>query len=181
MQRRFQLNPTILAVSIFFHIIAAVLWIGGLLLTLILVWPEVNRALKENPALYALMNRLRQRFTPINNLALVVLVVTGMMQMSADSNYDGVMQITNTWSQVILLKHVAFAGMVICGALLQFGVSPAIERVSLLIDRTKADDPRLQSAHAEWAQLRRREVLLTMVNAGLGVLILAFSAWAVVL
>jgi uncharacterized membrane protein len=164
-------NQTTLAVSLFFHITATTLWIGGLFLTLILVWPEVRRSLAESPALYTLLSRLRKRFAPLSNLALVVLVITGMFQMSADPNYDGLMQFENEWSRVLLLKHLAIVGMVICGALLQFGVTPALERASLLAERGKGDP-------AEWDKLRRREVRLTWVNAGLGALVLAFSVYA---
>lgn len=172
MERRlFRLTQTILAVSLFFHLCATVIWVGGLLLTLILVWPEVNRTLRENPALYALLSRLRKRFSVYGNLALAVLLITGMTQMAGDPNYDGLMQFNNDWSRVILLKHIAILGMVVCGAGLQFGVAPALERATLLVERGKADG-------IEWGKLRRREVLLTRVNAALGVLVLAFSAWA---
>jgi uncharacterized membrane protein len=165
------LTQTILAISLFFHITATVIWIGGLLLTLILVWPEVNRTLRENAALYTLLSRLRKRFNVYGNLALAVLLITGMTQMAGDPNYDGLMQFDNDWSRVILLKHIAIVGMVICGALLQFGVTPALERATLLLERGKANGD-------EWGKLRRREVTLTRINAALGVLVLAFSAWA---
>lgn len=165
------MNQTILAVSLFFHITATTFWIGGLFLTLILVWPEVRRSLSDNPALYTLLTRLRKRFAPLSNLALVVLVVTGMFQMSADPNYDGLMQFENEWSRVILLKHLAIIGMALCGATLQFGVSPALERASLLAERGKGDP-------AEWEKLRRHETRLTWLNAALGVLVIAFSVYA---
>jgi putative copper export protein len=165
------LTQTILAVSLFFHLCATVIWVGGLLVTLLLVWPEVNRVLREQPSLYALMSRLRRRFSVYSNLALAVLLITGLTQMVGNPNYDGLMQFNNEWSRVILLKHFAILGMVICGALLQFGVTPALERATLLVERGKTDGK-------EWRHLRRREVLLTTVNAGLGVLVLAFSAWA---
>ncbi|HEX2621013.1 MAG TPA: CopD family protein [Phototrophicaceae bacterium] len=166
--------PIILAISLFFHICATVIWIGGIFLTLILVWPEVNRTLKDQPTLYPMLQRLRKRFTPYGNLALAVLIVTGLFQMSADSNYDGVLQFTNEWSRIILLKHIAIGGMIICGGVLQFGVSPALERATLLAERGKGNP-------AEWEKLRRREVRLTRINAALGILILAFSTYAATL
>jgi hypothetical protein len=75
---------------------------------------------------------------------------------------------------VILLKHVAIAGMVVCGLLLQYSVTPALERASLLLERGKGDP-------VEWARLRQREVRLTWVNVGLALLVLAFTAWATAL
>lgn len=160
-----------LAISLFFHISATVIWIGGILLTLILVWPEVNRTLKDQPQLYLMLQRLRKRFSVYGNLALVVLIVTGMFQMAADTNYDGLMQFNNEWSRIILLKHLAVVGMIITGLVMQFSVSPALERATLLAEHGK-NDP------AAWAKLRRREIWLTRINAVLGVLILAFSVYA---
>jgi uncharacterized membrane protein len=165
------MSQPVLAISLFFHIVSTVLWIGGQIIMALLVWPEMRRVLKESPALYQLLNRLRQRFVPISWLALVVLVVTGLSQMTADPNYDGVMQITNEWSRVMLLKHLTIGLMVLSGLILQYGVVPALERTSLLVERGKGDP-------AEWERLRRREVRLTWLNVGLGVLILAFSTWA---
>lgn len=164
-------QSTILAISVFFHLTATVIWVGGLLLTVLLVWPEVRRALSQSPELHRLLNRLRQRFTPWANLSLAVLIVTGMVQMSLNPNYDGLMQFNNPWSRVILFKHIALLGMIASGAVLQLWVFPALERASLLIERGKASAD-------DYERLRRREVRLTWLNAGLGIAVLAFSAWA---
>ncbi len=165
------LSQSSLAISLFFHILATVVWIGGLLITVLLVWPEVNRALQESPALYRLLSRLRNRFKPLSNISLAVLVVTGLFQMTADPNYNGFLNFDNTWSRVILFKHIAVIGMVISGVLLQYGVAPALERASLRRERGTGDP-------AEWAALRRREVWLTRLNVLLGLVILGCSAWA---
>lgn len=116
-------------------------------------------------------NRLRKRFTPLGNLSLAVLVVTGLVQMSLDENYKGFMDFSNTWSVVILLKHVAFVGMIASGAILQYWIFPALDRTSLLLEHNKGDA-------ATWDALRRRETQLTWLNALLGIAVLAFSAWA---
>ena len=110
--------------SLFCHIAATVIWIGGLLLITLLVLPELNRALAEQPTLYRLLRRLRKRFTIVGNLALAVLVVTGLLQMSADPNYKGMLQFNNRWSQVLLLKHILIIAMAGMGLALQFGVAP---------------------------------------------------------
>jgi uncharacterized membrane protein len=164
-------SNTILAISLFFHLTATVIWVGGLLLTVLLVWPEVRRTLADHAALYLMMNRLRKRFTPLGNLSLTVLIVTGLIQMSLDSNYNGFMDFSNAWSRVILLKHIALSGMIVCGALLQFTVTPALERTSMLLERGKGEA-------AEWQRLQRREAQLTWVNVILAIAVLGFSAWA---
>lgn len=162
---------TILAISLFFHLVATAVWIGGLIVTTLLVWPEVRQTLQNTPALNTLLQRLRKRFTPFSNLSLAVLIVTGMFQMSLNENYNGMLDLSNQWSMVIFLKHIVIVLMVISGVALQYGVFPALERTSLLIEHNKGDV-------SEWERLRRREVRLTWLNAGLGILVLGFSAWA---
>lgn len=165
------MSQPLYALSLFFHLVATAVWIGGLLLTVALVWPAVNRVLREQPSLYRLLNRWRDRFTPVSNLSLVVLIVTGLFQMTADPFYDGLMNFDNEWSRVMLLKHLTIVGMVLSGLLIQYGVAPALERNTLLLERGKGDA-------AQWARLHRREVWLTRANAALGLLVLGFSAWA---
>jgi uncharacterized membrane protein len=168
------LSPSILALSYFFHLIATVIWLGGLATMTLFVWPEARRVLAENPALMQLLTRMRKRFVPLSNFSLVVLIATGLIQMTGDPNYDGVLQFDNEWSKVILLKHVAIFGMVVCGLVMQFQVTPALERIGILLERGKGDP-------AEWERLRRREVRLTWVNVALGLAVLAFTAWATAL
>ncbi|MBZ0293380.1 MAG: CopD family protein [Anaerolineae bacterium] len=165
------MSQSLLALSYFFHLIATVVWIGGLVTMVILVWPETRRLLDANPALHGLLTRIRKRFFSLTNFSLAVLIVTGLVQMTADPNYDGVLQFDNEWSKVILLKHIAIFGMLICGIALQFWVAPALERASMLAERSKGDP-------AEWEKLRRNEVRLTWVNVILGMLVLGFTAWA---
>lgn len=168
------MSPSILAISYFFHLIATIVWIGGLVILTIMVLPEARRVLGTNPEFYSLLARLRKRFTPLSNLSLVVLVVTGLIQMAGDSNYDGVLQFTNEWSRVILYKHIAVLGMFVCGLALQYWVVPSLERATLLAERHKGDA-------AELDRLRAREARLTWVNLILGVLVLGFTAWATAL
>ncbi len=168
------MSPSILAISYFFHLIATIIWIGGLVILMIMVLPEAHRVLGENPAFYTLLARLRKRFFPLSNFSLALLVVTGLIQMSGDPHYNGVLQFTNEWSKVILLKHVAIAGMIVCGLALQYWVAPSLERATLLAEHHKGDPQQLE-------HLRRREVRLTWINVILGVAVLGFTAWATAL
>jgi uncharacterized membrane protein len=167
-------SNTTLAVSLFFHFCATITWIGGLLITSLLVWPEMRRVLADQPALHALLNRLRARLTPLSNLSLAVLIVTGLIQMSLNPNYDGLLRFDNAWSRVMLLKHGVIVLMALTGLALQYGVIPALERASLRVEKGRGDN----SALAEWNALRRREVRLTWLSLALGIAVLGLSAWA---
>lgn len=164
-----------LALSFALHLLATVVWIGGLILGTMLVWPEVRAAISrngENTALLGLLDRLRTRFNPLANLSLLVLIVTGLFQMDKSPFYDGLLVFQNDWSRAILVKHVAVIGMVGVGVLMQFGVIPALERASLLASRGK------EQGAADLDRLRRRERQLTALNAALGVLVLVCTAVA---
>ena len=163
----------LLALSFFLHLVATVVWLGGLVLLTLVVWPEARNLLarqEQGEALLALLDRLRKRFYPLANLSLIVLIVTGLFQMDKNPHYDGLLQLTNDWTRAILLKHVAVLGMLVVGAAMQWSVLPALERASLLLRRGK-DVPDLE-------QWRRRERQLSALNLVLGVLVLFFTALA---
>lgn len=166
------MSQAALAISLFFHILATVVWIGGILLITFLVIPQVNRALEDQAALHQILLGIRRRFAGVSNLALAVLIVTGLLQMTADPNYDGLLRLDNQWSRVLLLKHLLIAIMAILGLLLQWSVAPALERASVLVQHGKDDE-------REWRRLRRSERRLTLLIALLAMLILAASAWLV--
>ncbi len=163
----------LLALSYFLHMVATVVWIGGLVLLVVLVWPEARALLSRTDhsgTVLELLDRLRKRFYPLANLSLVVLIVTGLYQMDQNPHYDGLLQLTNAWTRAILLKHVAVLGMLVIGLVMQWGVGPALERATLLARRGK-DSPDLE-------RLRRRERQLTALNCGLGLIVLVFTAIA---
>lgn len=164
------MSEAALALSLFIHLAATAIWIGGILLTTFLVVPELKRTLAGQPSLHRILSRLRKRFTIVGNLALAALIVTGLLQMSTDPNYQGLLRFSNRWSQALLLKHLLIIVMALCGLVLQFGLAPALERASLLRERGVGDAD-------EWRRLQRRERRLTVVIALLAVSILAASAW----
>ncbi len=163
------MKDTILAISYFVHLIVTVVWIGGLVMILFLVWPESARSLANQEERRKVVLGIQARFRPMANFSLVMLVGTGLVQMSGDPNYEGFLTFENTWSFAMLLKHVAFAGMVGLTLLTQFSLAPEIERAILLASKGQPNP--LES-------LLAREVRLMWGLAGLGVIVLVFTAIA---
>jgi len=168
------LSPFILALSYYAHLIATVVWIGGLVVMLLLVLPAARSTLADQQTLYRLLARLRRRFVPIANLSLAMLIGTGLIQMSGDPNYDGLLTFDNAWSQAMLLKHLAIVGMAACLIVGQIGLAPALDRALLLLEKGKGDP-------AQLAKLHRDETRLTAISVGLSALVLLFTAWATAL
>lgn len=163
----------VLALSYWLHMLATIVWVGGLALMALVVWPGARAVLGPGPQLAELLSRLQRRFNPWAWGSLAVLTVTGLTQMAANENYDGMLQVSNPWALAILVKHIAVGGMVLVGLYQQWSVQPALVRLATLQAHGR-DAPGLEA-------LRLRELLLTRINLACGVFVLAFTAIARVL
>ncbi len=88
----------------------------------------------------------------------MLLLITGFVQMTNDPNYEGFLAIDSLWAQAILVKHIAFAGMVLIGAYVQGWLYPAMQRTTILAEQK----PKM--AEQERSRLTRREISLLRLN-----------------
>lgn len=164
--------PTwVLALSYWLHLIATVTWLGGLMLLTLIVWPAVRGQLLTGET----WGLLRRRLTPWVTASLVVLWVSGFLQMTADANYEGFLAFRTLWAQAILVKHIAVLLMTVFGLYLQWRVHPALERLVLLEQR------RPDLVEAESARLGRHEIRLMRINLACAAVILLCTAVATAL
>lgn len=144
----------ILVVSYWFHLVGTVVWLGGLALMLLVAWPALRRGtLADNHWL-----ALQQRFMPWANGSLIVLLITGFVQMTNDPNYTGFLQIDSLWAGAMLVKHLAFVGMVGLGVYVQWVLYPAMDRLKLLGEK------RTSLLESEQANLSEQEIRLLRLN-----------------
>ncbi len=158
----------LLTLSYLVHLIATVVWLGGMLIFSILVAPLVEKILSDHAENQRLLLNLQKRFRPMANLSLLLLLGTGMVQMGASPEYDGFFAIDNTWSVAMLLKHIVFGGMILVMLWIQFGIVPELERATLLATQSNAT--------ADLERILNREKQLTQILLGLGALVLVFTA-----
>ena len=158
-----------LSVAYWLHMLATVLWIGGLSALSIIVLPAAKKAL--NPKDYAnFLAAIQKRLDPLGWFCVIVLLASGMFQMSSSSNYEGFLKIQGIWASSILIKHILFAIMVFISGYITWGLLPALKRAALLQSRGK-DDHNLQP-------LQKREAFFLRLNLFLGVLVLLMTAIA---
>jgi uncharacterized membrane protein len=150
--------------------LATVVWVGGLALMALVVWPSMHAMQTQQPVLVEFLHTIQKRFAPFAWGSLAVLIATGLTQMTASPQYHGVLRIENTWSMAILVKHIAIGGMIAIGVYMQLMLQPALDRVALL-ESKKRPAP-------EAAALRQREGRLILLNLLCGFLVLAFTAIA---
>jgi uncharacterized membrane protein len=158
-----------LAAAYWLHMLATVLWIGGLVVLTLVVLPAAQKTL--DTAGYArLLDELRRRLDPLGWLCILMLLASGMFQMSASPHYEGFLAIEGLWAGSILVKHLLFGLMVLISGYVTWGVMPALRREALLQSRGK-ETPNLDA-------LQRRSIRLMQLNLALGVLVLLLTSIA---
>jgi uncharacterized membrane protein len=165
------MTPPLWAMSFIYwlHMLATVVWIGGLAALSLIVLPASARAL-DAPAFARLLDAVQRRLDPIGWICLLVLVGTGLFQMSANPNYQGILAVENTWAAAILVKHLVFLLMTAISAFLTWGLLPRLKRAALLEAQGKPAP--------EKARLHSQEVRLLNLNLVLGAIVLALTAIA---
>ena len=158
----------LLTLSYWIHLLATALWLGGLALMGLVAWPALQQqTLAANHWL-----DLQKRFTPWVNGSLVILLVTGFVQMTNDANYDGFLQVDTLWAQAILIKHIGVAAMILIGGYIQWRLHPQMERVGLLAAK------RPELAAEEQAMILQQENRLLRLNLLCAAAVLFFTAVA---
>lgn len=158
----------VLVASYWVHLLATVVWLGGIALMAFIAWPALRQGTLSSNQWF----QLQKRFLPWVNAALIVLLITGFVQMTNDENYNGFLAVDSLWAWAMLLKHIAYGGMVLLTAYLQFGLYPAMSRLALLADS------RPETAAAERDRLAAREIRYLRLNVIAAMLVLFFTAIA---
>jgi uncharacterized membrane protein len=158
-----------LTLAYWLHMLATVVWIGGLSALVLLVVPAASQSFTQ-AQLAVLLHNLQRRLDPLAWFSLAVLTVTGMFQMSANPNYNGFLAFNNQWAVAILLKHILFLGMILLAAYQTWWLLPALRRMILR-----------QVHHPVTIQdqdLQRRVFWLSRLNIALAVIVLLLTAIA---
>ncbi|MEM7112191.1 MAG: hypothetical protein AAF614_07140 [Chloroflexota bacterium] len=153
----------ILAASYWLHLLATAVWLISLALTLFLALP----AWQQNSLTNNQWWQWQKRLLLWTNTSLVILLLTGFYQMTSDPNYGGFLAVDGIWAWAMLFKHIAYVGIVAIAAYMQFSLHPAMERLTLLGNKTAAQ-----------AKLQQQEQRLLRLNLICAVLVLLFTAIA---
>jgi len=164
------MTPSVWSLSLTYwlHMLATVVWIGGLATLTLLVLPAARKTLDAG-AYASLLKAIQRRLDPLGWICLLVLAGTGMFQMSANPNYQGFLEIGNRWAAAILIKHLVFFAMILVSGYLTWGLLPRLQRLALL--QTRGQETGADS-------LYRQEANLLRLNLILGAIVLALTAIA---
>lgn len=157
-----------LTVAFWLHMLATVTWVGSLAVLSIIILPVAKNKITEKD--YAsFLRAVNKKLDPLGWFGLTVLTVTGLIQMSSNSNYEGFLAVNNDWARAILFKHIAFFGIIAISAYQTWTLTPALEREAIKkVKGLDTNQPYLET---------RRERLIHL-NLFLSVIVLLFTALA---
>jgi uncharacterized membrane protein len=149
--------------------LATVLWIGGLAALSIIFLPTARKVL--DPEAYAnLLAAMQKRLDPLGWFSVIVLLASGMLQMSSNPNYEGFLTIQGLWAGSILIKHILIGLMVLVSGYITWGLLPALSRAALM----QASGKQAPDLYTH----QNRESTLLRLNLILGILVLLLTAVA---
>jgi len=158
-----------LSIAYWLHMLATVLWIGGLAALSLIVVPAARKALDASS--YAnFLAAIQKRTDPLGWFSMIVLLASGMLQMSSNPNYQGMLSIQGLWAGSIFIKHILFGLMVLTSGYVTWGLFPAMKRVALL----QAHGKEVRNSQT----LQNREIFLLRLNLIMGILVLLLTAIA---
>ena len=157
-------------VSVWLHVLAATVWIGGMLFLVLVVVPWLRKGTHSNPA--AFLRESGERFRNVAWICFGVLVVTGTFNLWVRgvrlSDFGRTEWLESPFGKTVLVKLSAFLFVLVVSAVHDFVVGP---RATAAI----AKDPRSTQARTE----RRRASLLGRINVLLALMIVAAAVMLV--
>ena len=150
------------ALSVWIHVLAAAVWLGGAAFLAFVAVPVLRRHARD-PALYLeLLEAVVLRFRAVAWIALALLVGTGLLQIAS----HGVVAIFSGRIGVVLGVKIALVALVLAlSAFHDFAIGPR----ALAAMREDPDGAEAARLRARAGRLGRVAFLLGIVIAGLGV------------
>lgn len=157
-----------LSLSFWLHMVATVTWVGGLTTLSLIVIPAAKKTLtpEDFPKFLSALNK---KLDPIAWFGLVLLTITGLVQMSANPNYEGFLAFNNDWSKAILIKHIFFLGIIGLSAYQTWSIAPKLEREAI---------KQLKGLPTNQSALHTKVEKIIRLNMILGILVLLLTSLA---
>lgn len=141
------------------HLTATIIWLGGIAFILLVAIPSARKVLGGEAG--KLMGEVTKKFTPMANLSIMFLLLTGIFLMAIDGNISG----------------EVFQGGRGTGMLLKFLLFLLMAGVHFF--RGKVLAPRIAKTQSdgEKARLQKLSLNLVWLNFGSGLVVLLLSAY----
>jgi uncharacterized membrane protein len=159
-----KMKETILVLSHWFHLLATVIWVGGIASILFVVLPSAKKVLGGQAA--SLMKEVSGKFTPIANLSIALLIATGLALISTDNQPAVSGESGNAWTLPFGLKLILASVMILIHFYRNIVLAPKIARTTSETSKTS---------------LQRLSLNLVKMNLIIGIAILLLSSTVAVI
>ncbi len=147
------------ALIFWFHILAAVVWVGGMVFNLLVVRPSMS--VVDPPQRLKLADGILRRFIPVVWMSVGLLVFTGLlMTLKRVASFEILLK--TVYGNLLILKLVVVTLMISIVVLIRYSLLPRFES---LID----------SQSRELNKVLGQMVTLVKVNLALGILVLLLA------
>ena len=131
------MQQVVVALSIWLHLLATVVWIGQAILGSLVYMPIFSQQLK-GPALGTAMGEMARKIRPFIWGSIVVFVITGIPMTTGKMGLLGLAGFGNLWSILILVKHIIVVVMILLAAYMDRVALPGLVEVIELIEIPRA-------------------------------------------
>lgn len=156
------LELIVLSASNWLHLLATVVWIGGMSTNLLILFPSLKEGL-EPPAVGRLMGIVMKRFRSLVYASMCILAVSGVVMNLLNTNYLGLLQFGNLWSVLTLIKHIFTLVLVVLAVYAFEGLGPKVAKAA-----AKGPFPEL-------GRLQKKQMTLAVTGFTLGLAILLLT------
>ena len=140
------------------HLVATVLWIGGIIFIIFIVIPSSGQVLGAESG--KLMGEISKRFTPLANYSIILLFVSGIVLAGLNNQFSGVRILESNWTMALILKLVLFFSMTAIHFYRGLVLAPKMMRTTTQTEKTA---------------LQKLSINLVKVNFTLGLSVLLLS------
>ncbi|MHB8934266.1 MAG: hypothetical protein ACYC6H_12450 [Bellilinea sp.] len=141
----------------FFHDLFTVIWMGGLIVTVISYLPAIKESIGPGPQVKKVMQAYQKRQSVWVYISMAGLIVTGLMLSKQNPDFVHLFNFSSPYASALSIKHIL--------VIIMIGIS--LER-SLILGSAKGPTT---------PQKERLNLILLMVNAGLAVVVLFTSGF----
>lgn len=152
------LREMILAVSNWLHLIATVIWIGGITFILFIAIPAGKQLLGAEAG--KLTGEISRRFAPLANLSIFMVIVTGIVLTGFNKQLWESWRFENSRTLFLIVKHALVLGMVVVHFYRGLVLTPKIARTESITEKVS---------------LQKISLSFVKINFCLGLLALLFS------
>lgn len=161
----------ITTISYWLHLLATVIWIGGIFLILFAVLPSAKEYLGKEAS--GFMSIISKKFTPFANYSILILVITGIFMISFNRGFNSLAALETIYSKILFLKILIVAVMIIIHFYRGLMLNPRIAKISSMIEESSGEAR--EKVSSQISNLKNLSLNLVKINFGLGMIILILS------